>query len=269
MTEQQLQAETAKEFPLAQEMWFANPTTWIEWPASVLWYGYGTSDTEALFAAKSAALQIWPAHYAGLSLEPNCKFPTDKIEQGDLGFKPHSIVLMFAGPVPHPPVSAGKVARPPNHEISMALNSLLKPLLTLEPQVKAAVEGGQTILVEWGIDRSDLYGLPCEKAYISARTNEGSNLRLSLANIMLALLFDELECCTSRFQLRSSFIMPLNIMGPITDWHLQKFASNRVHVLADPGGTLGRVLYSLQAKGRSVLATHLVEVIEGERAVTM
>lgn len=257
------QIEEPGEYPRPRQLWVASMMDGAERPGWLQWSGYSADDNDALLALQNAASQVWPVRY---TLRHPIFDTADRMakrlfDDGE-DRKPHSLTAQYVDRTQRPSAGSEMFTDAASRSTARNLKSLLKPLLLIDPQINAAIQSGQPVSVEWTIYSAHLYtGQTRVSACISARTPVGGEIDLSLVNIILALLFDELDRRPAGFQLTASFDVLPSPEGPLRRWRVLKFASDRARILENPGAYLGRVLFRLHYKHRSELAERLANVV--------
>ncbi|PTM40606.1 hypothetical protein [Bosea sp. 124] len=260
--------EAPMDYPRARRPWLSSLMDSAERPGWLQWSGYAADDNDALLAVQNAASEIWPARY---TLRHPIFSTADRVakrlhDDGE-DRKPHLLAAQYVDQAPRPSAGSDLSADAANRETARTLKSLLKPLLLIDPQINAAIQSGQPVSVEWIIHSAHYYtGQTRVSACISARSERGNEIELSLVNVLLALLFDELDCRPAGVQIEGSFRFPALSSGPLKPWRILKLASDRERVLDDPGAYLGKVLFRLHFKHRIMLAHRVAQVIREQRA---
>ncbi|WP_100962763.1 hypothetical protein [Bosea sp. FBZP-16] len=262
------QVEDSVEFPRPAKLWVASMMGGPERPGWIQWSGYAADDNDALLAVQNAVYQVWPSRYPVRHPIFSTADRLAKVLDDDDGDrKPHSLIVQFADQAPRPSPTSVAPADAANRETVRSLRSLLQPLLLVEPAVSEAIHSGQPVSVEWTIQSAHFYtGQTRLSACISARTPGGAEIRLNLAHVMFALLFDELERRPAGLQLSGSFALPRGAARRLRPWGILKFAADRARVLEMPEERLGKALFRLHFNRRPVLAERLAEVVKEQRA---
>lgn len=261
------QVDDPVEFPRPAKLWVASMMDSPERSGWIQWSGYAADDNDALLAVQNAVYQVWPSRYpVRHPIFSTADRLAKVLDDNDGDRKPHSLIVQFADQAPRPSSTSVAPADAANRETVRSLRSLLQPLLLVEPAISEAIHSGQPVSVEWTIQSAHFYtGQTRLSACISARTTGGAEIRLSLAHVMFALLFDALECRPTGLQLSGSFALPGGSAGRLQPWRILKFASDRARLLENPGAYLGKVLFSLHFKHRPVLAERLAEIVRDQR----